>query len=343
MFDLLKNDPELWRIFTREEEYVSGIRDHYDRFPHFMSSYREIFEPLVSKRLIEEGLRIDYEGDGPFAVCLSHDIDLLNRPLVNKGVLAGVGLMKRDFRSFFENAKTMRSKRLPFSNLDRIMDLEESYGAKSTFFFMALDKGEEDHNYDIEDVAQETGAVADRGWEIGLHGGHSAYDDFSKISSEKERLEKAIGERVRGYRNHYLRFKTPDTWEHLSKAGFDYDSTFGYADMVGFRNGMCHPFKPYNLRTDEFIDIIEVPLNIMDCTLGSTYMRLGPEMAWNTCKRLIDTVEKNNGVLSVLWHNTYMDGDNLKFYIKILDYCSDKGAWITGIGDLVDCCRDCLG
>ena len=30
-----------------------------------------------------------------------------------------------------------------------------------------------------------------------------------------------------------------------------------------------------------------------------------------------------------LWHNTYMAGDNLMFYEKMLKYCYEKGAWMT--------------
>jgi hypothetical protein len=54
---------------------------------------------------------------------------------------------------------------------------------------------------------------------------------------------------VFGYRNYYLRFKTPETWELLAEVGFSYDSTFGYHGYAGFRNGMYYPFSPYNLNT----------------------------------------------------------------------------------------------
>jgi hypothetical protein len=46
-------------------------------------------------------------------------------------------------------------------------------------------------------------------------------------------------------------------------------------------------------------------------------------------EKLIDTVERHRGVLTVLWHNTYMQGDYLEFYKKILKYCTQKCAWST--------------
>ena len=98
----------------------------------------------------------------------------------------------------------------------------------------------------------------------------------------------------------------PTTWELLRTAGFKYDTTFGYADCVGFRNGMCHPFQPFNLNTDQYIDIWEIPLTIMDKTLLS-YMELDMATSWEITKRLIDTTEELGGVITVLWHNTSMN------------------------------------
>ena len=161
-----------------------------------------------------------------------------------------------------------------------------------------------------------------------LHGGHTAYNTLDEIKEKKKRLENVLGKTVIGYRNHFLKFKVPDTWELLSKAGFKYDTTFGYADCVGFRNGMCHPFKPFNLNTGKEIDILEIPLTVMDCTLFD-YMRLDFDKAWDVTKMLIDRVEKHKGIITILWHNTYMVNDKLKFYEKILNYCYEKKAWMT--------------
>ena len=92
---------------------------------------------------------------------------------------------------------------------------------------------------------------------------------------------------------------------------------------------MCHPFKPFNLNTNKEIDILEIPLVIMDMTLYDTYMRLDNHTAWILIRKIIDTVEKYNGVLTILWHNTYMEKDKLKMYNKILQYCFDRNAWMT--------------
>ena len=51
MHDILQQDPEIWRLFTCAEEYGETFRDGYDRFPYYMSSRREAFEPRASQYL----------------------------------------------------------------------------------------------------------------------------------------------------------------------------------------------------------------------------------------------------------------------------------------------------
>lgn len=319
-------EPELWDIFTRKEEYNPPFRDKYGRFPYYLSKERDIFEPSVSKYMVENGLEMEYPDGKEFAVCLTHDIDAINYSrmgiIINTGKHILNGQIKdacqRPFCNIIKNWN-------PWWNFKKIMDLEEEYGAKSTFFIMGLEEGDQDFNYRAEDLTQEIGNIVDRGWEVGLHGGHGAYNDKIALKKEKANLEKALGSKVMGYRNHFLRFKVPETWELLEKASFKYDATFGYADCAGFRNGMCHPFRPFNISANRFIDIWEIPLAIMDGTLFYSYMRLNINIAWDIIKRQIDLAKKYNGVINILWHNTFMQGDYLKLYIKLLRYCSYEG------------------
>ncbi len=329
MIELLKQNKELWDLFTRKEEYNPLLLDQYNRFPYYLSKHRNIFEPRVSKFLVENGFEIEYPEDKKFAVCLTHDIDAVHLSKLGAVYGAAKSLMQCQIKSAFKTLFSNINKNWnPWWNFKDIIALEEKYGANSSFYFLTLDEKDLDFNFNIEDLKYEIRYIIDNGWEVGLHGGHRAYNNLIEIKEKKQRLEKVLGKKVIGYRNHFLKFKVPDTWKLLSKAGFKYDTTFGYADMVGFRNGMCHPFKPFNLNTNKEIDILEIPLTIMDGMLFN-YMKLDMEGAWKITKMLIDTVEKYNGVITILWHNTYMVGEMLKFYEKILKYCSEKEAWMT--------------
>jgi peptidoglycan/xylan/chitin deacetylase (PgdA/CDA1 family) len=164
---------------------------------------------------------------------------------------------------------------------------------------------------------------------VGLHGGHTTYLNEPEMREKKKQLEKVTHKPVLGYRNHYLRFKVPTTWECLNKAGFQYDTTLGFADCAGFRNGMCHPFRPFNLKTNHEIEILEIPLIVMDGTLDQTYMRLDGKRKWKFAKMLIDRIAACHGVFTLLWHNTNMEEENLELYEKILAYCNKRRAWMT--------------
>ena len=331
MFDELKENEELWDLFTRKEEYNITFRDAYGRFPYYLSSHRNIFEPRVSKFLVEKGMKPHYPDGKNFAVCLTHDID----GVYPEKLYPVVGCVKALTRGKLTEAlkapfSKINKKWNPCWNFREIIKLEEKYDAKSSFYFLALNPGEMDFNYQIKDLESELGFISDSGWEVGLHGGHQSYNSLEDIKEKKGRIEEALGKKIIGYRNHYLRFSVPDTWELLSKAGFKYDTTLGYADCAGFRNGMCHPFRPFNLREGRQEEIMEIPLTIMDRSLLRDYMRLDVKKAWECTKRLINTVEKYKGVVTILWHNnTCIEGENLKYYEKVLEYCSSKNAWIT--------------
>jgi len=51
---------------------------------------------------------------------------------------------------------------------------------------------------------------------------------------------------------------------------------------------------------------------------------------------LIEHVAELHGVFTLLWHNTYMDGENLKIYKRFLQFCREKEAWMTNGWDIID-------
>jgi peptidoglycan/xylan/chitin deacetylase (PgdA/CDA1 family) len=330
MHEILKKDPEIWDLFTRKEEYTPSFRDKYNRFPYYASRYRTVFEPKASEYLVNNGYHAEYPDGKPFAVCLTHDIDAVyDEPVKSKVFDALKYSVHGNFSKSFDFLRQISSNINPYKNFKEIMDLEDRYNARSSFYFLAIDPHDEDYEYLIEDLESELSTIQNRGWEVGLHVGHEGSRDLHKLLLEKKSLEKVIGKSVTGCRNHYLNFVVPDTWELLAGAGIEYDCSFGYGDCAGFRNGMCHPYRPYNLNTGKTIEIIEIPLVIMDSTLFDSYMRLDSDGAWDVTRHLIDVVAGCHGVITLLWHNTSLVGDQIKFYEKILNYCAARNAWMT--------------
>jgi peptidoglycan/xylan/chitin deacetylase (PgdA/CDA1 family) len=330
MYESLKQNKELWGLFTRQEEYTPAQLDEYGRFLFAPGACHT--EPMVSKFFLDQGLRVSYPDNKSYAVCLTHDIDTIY-PTFQQSMLSSIYHVKdlKLNKLIDQYAWKLKGSRFsPYRNFKQIMELEERYDAKSSFYFLATERDIIRFRYHIEDLEGDLGHITDKGWEVGLHGGYYTYNDPETIRLEKRRIEKVLNKEVIGYRNHYLRFKVPDTWELLASAGFKYDTTFGYAHTVGFRNGSCYPFTPINLNSRERINITEIPLNIMDMALFESMHSYA--QAWETTRQLIDTVRKYNGVITLLWHNNVFDTPYRnawsKLYVKILEYCQ-KDAWMT--------------
>ncbi len=331
--DVLQQDRNLWDLYTRKEEYSPQQLNRYELFIHAYSANQNILEPTVSKYLVSNGYEVEYPDHQQFAVCLTHDVDEIYPPHKHTLLSFLTCLKKLDFDGVKQQVCWNRyeKKKSPYWNFQEIMDLEEKYDARSTFYFLATNSDIRRFRYDIEDLEIVLGQIIDKEWEIGLHGGYYAYNDLKEILRERGRLEQVLGKKVVGYRNHYLRFRVPDSWEILEKAKFKYDTTLGYSDMVGFRNGMCHPFRPYNLRTSTEINILEIPMAIMDVTLFNSAKSY--DEAWAMTRRLIDTVASCHGVLTLNWHSNNFSCPFRwswpQLYEKILQYCSNKNAWMT--------------
>lgn len=329
----IRKNYDLWDLFTRKEEYSPEKLDRYGRFLYTYSNNRDILSPLVSQYLINHEYRIEYPENKQFAACLTHDVDEIYPPYKHQLLSALTYLKRFDLKGIKRQISWRydKSGKSPYVNFQEIINLEEKYNAKSSFYFLTTDSDIRRFRYNIEDLEGEIGQIVDRGCEVGLHGGYFAYNNIKEVIHEKERLESVLGKKVNGYRNHYLRFQTPDSWKILEKAGFGYDTTLGYADMIGFRNGMCHPFHPYYLQDDIEATILEIPMVIMDGTLFN--MVNSYDEAWNIAKKLIDIVVSNNGVLTLNWHsnnyNCAFRTNWYKLYEKILIYLNKKDCWMT--------------
>lgn len=332
-YKLFNENDILWNHFTRREEYNSVDLDKHQRFKSSNSEYKNLLEPTVSQHLVKNGLSIDYPDKKEFAICLTHDVDDVIPPFSHMAASTIHLLKKRNFKDGLDYLfwKMKNKSQSPYKNFNNIMNLENKYGAKSTFFFLTTKEDIKRPRYEIDEVVNQLGEIIDNGWEVGLHISYHGYNDLQQIQSEKRLLEKTINRTIMGCRNHYLRFQVPESWELLSKAKFKYDTTLGYSDTIGFRNGMCHPFKPYNLKTNSDVQIVEIPMAIMDTTLFETHQSV--EDAIRSAQNMIDIVSKCHGVLVVNWHSYVFNSPFreywLKVYEKILDYGKQKNAWLT--------------
>ena len=127
-------------------------------------------------------------------VFLSHDVDWRRQGPSKEHVMA----RKERFDSIV--IKNL-DKQNPYYNIPEIMEIEEKFGIKSTFFFRTMYE-----NGNFEDYEDDIKSLIGGGWEVGLHCDPSSVDDIENLRKEKEKLEKLTKTKLEGNRVHYLKF-----------------------------------------------------------------------------------------------------------------------------------------
>lgn len=135
------------------------------------------------------------------------------------------------------------------------------------------------------------------GDEIALHG-IDAWRDSAAGRQEQETICRITGLAETGVRMHWLFFdeKSPAV---LEAAGFDYDSTVGYNETIGYRAGTTQVFKPMTAT-----NLLELPMHVMDTALFyPSYLNLTPAQAQEAVRPLVENVIRFGGALTVNWHD----------------------------------------
>ena len=273
--------------------------------------------------------KVVWPDDASFGVCLTHDVDRVKKTyqyLTHSIKKCSLKPMSGLFRKGSE----------PYWQFENIMQIEKEHGVRSTFFFlkesfrlnpfkpstwpMSLGR----YNLESEKLKRIIQKLDRNGWEIGLHGSIRSYCDEGMLSHEKKALESIVGHDINGIRQHWLNLEIPNTWERQRNIGLIYDTSFSYKNDIGFKEGIHHLFSPAKLN-----DFVVFPLSIMDTFLFGKHSNY--KDAWSEVHKIIDFVEKNHGVLCILWHQmVFYEKDfpvHVAVYKRLIEECQSRGAW----------------
>jgi hypothetical protein len=309
--------------------------------------------PLVEIPPVPDGRR--------FIACLTHDLDhvlIRNHKFDHTmfGFLyrATLGSVLEFFRGR-KNGKQLATNwaaalKLPlvhlglaadfWGQLDRYLELERELNST---FFVIPNKGEpgmDSHgnhparraaSYDAAGLAGPLKKLQSAGNEIGLHG-IDAWRDRAAGRREFEIITRLTGAAETGVRMHWLFFdeQSPAV---LEAAGFDYDSTFGYNETVGYRAGTTQVFKPLAVER-----LLELPLHIMDTALFFPgYLGLSPAQAEEALCPFTTHASRFGGALTVNWHDRSVAPERLwdTAYVRVLEHLRSNGACFLTAGQTV--------
>jgi hypothetical protein len=146
---------------------------------------------------------------------------------------------------------------------------------------------------------------------IGIHPSFTTTDFPEKILVEKERLEHIADKTITKSRQHFLKFKLPDTYNSLLAAGITEDYSMGFPEAPGFRAGTCQPFYFYDLKNEKATHLKIFPVSCMDATFIH-YSKISAEKSLFAILNLMKEIKKADGVFIPIWHNNYL-GESKKW------------------------------
>ena len=331
--------------------------------------YAELLRGALAPRLAELGLEPlpapgwmwgDGEaGDGPagarFAVALTHDLDNLWR-WTRRGFAASGYRTLRAARHLDGRAvgrelgdgadwllRHLPRRTDPFWTFSQILSGEDRRGVSSTFFVIARHTHKQDGNQPEtykRRIPEALRLVGEAGCEVGLHGNDADLRGVGPLSRDRDDLQARGGAAVTGIRFHYLRALYHETLPYLEAAGFDYDTSLAFAEHEGFRCGCSFPFRPYSLTDERPLDLVELPLAVMDGTLQEPHYRgLAAGDAEHAAASVLARAMRSGGAVGLLWHNNRFDrrvsrGYN-GVYWRLVDQAQAHGAFCGRAADIV--------
>src|SRR5438067_117524 len=351
--------PEAWEAVERGElpqgdelaeaffhlariEERGAPRDRHGRFLA-SSSRLDPLDPPLERLRRELGLPPRWYGTSRFAVALTHDVDAPWR-WTRIGVRGAASRLKGHVLAGRTGAALAEARGLagvpihklrgsdPNWRFAEIVAAEREHEARSTFFVMA------GHGHRADGPAPEAyerlrpqlvEVLVEAGAEVGLHGSYLAAEDLDRLAHERAFLAQLEGPLV-GHRYHYLRVDPHRNLVPLVQIGFHYDTSLGFPDAVGFRAGIAHPFRPWDLELDRPADLVEVPLAVMDATLAEDrYEGLSAAAAKPRVFELLDWAAEHGGGFSILWHPERFDAASAhgwdRLYFEVIDAVRERG------------------
>ena len=128
------------------------------------------------------------------------------------------------------------------------------------------------------------------------------------MQDERKHLETALDASVTTCRQHWLRFSFADTWRCQEVAGLKQDMTLGFNDRPGFRNGSALAFRPWNGEKRCSMDIVSIPMVMMDSHFYD-YKQLREEEVTIEMTKWVREIKEVHGQATVIWHQRVMSQD----------------------------------
>jgi peptidoglycan/xylan/chitin deacetylase (PgdA/CDA1 family) len=242
---------------------------------------------------------------------LSHDVDWGKAGAPVPHILAR---KERFDQSVLENL----DKANPYQNIPEVLELEDSFGFKSTFFFRTYvrDSKQPPPAYDLSEYKSDIRSMISGGWEVGLHSDFLSHKSLMRLEIEKKQLEGVAGTRIFGNRVHYT-LQSIELLRNLKKLGFKYDSSVKHQRECISEDDFGHSLSE---------GIIIFPITLMEALVfqyKSTYGVRTETDVVKVVKKTLDICERMNKgskIVTLIWHDSSLKMKYGRKYSDVLRY-----------------------
>lgn len=258
----------------------------------------ERLEEFFGKRLPRIRREYDYR--------ITWDIDFPWKYL-HKGpgiLLAGLvkDVLNGEWKRAGERLTTWLTRKDPHDTFDLIF--KHSPPEQSAFFFLIDRNSPHDSRFTYRNrhLRSLISLIRKKGFRTGIHPSYTAFLDPERIKHEISALKEMLSTDITDSRQHFLKYRLPDTYRHLIAAGVTDDYTPCLLATGGFPNGMAVAYPWFDVLANTTTSLMLHPAQIMDRTLQQ-YLELSPEDARKRTVELQTLTRQVGGTFTVVFHN----------------------------------------
>lgn len=308
-------------MVSRYEEYLPFTPDTYGRFAEFSSTSGQfdfthlpvvhLWAGLLQRRISVDFPLIKWPVRQPKAI-FTYDIDVAyayrGRTTLQHLLSFGNDLLKGKFANIIRKISTGFGKKNDPS--DTYSLLENNTLQKIVFFLLSDKRTKYDRNLSpgASALKELISQLSLSGARLGIHPSYYSTEKPGLIIQEKSTLENILNRKVDVSRQHFLRFRLPETYRQLIDAGIKHDYSMQYPEMPGFRAGICLPYPFFDVVANKVTGLTIHPGCIMETTFrDDLYLPAAKSLEWYL--ELWEQVKKAGGAFISIWHNdTLWDG-----------------------------------
>lgn len=285
-----------------------------DQYP-----FVEIWIQKLREHLMKAGFHLPTNPvkGADISIDIDHFFAFTNRSIGRhiKGFLGDV--LRFNSGRFIERAKSISGiQKDPYEGFFTWLEQQHQ---RFTFFVLMKEGGKDSLNPNNPNKQARIQTLKQYG-DVGIHPSYESSVNTDRISEEIHLLENVLQEKISMSRQHFLRWKAPDTFDELCKNGIQHDYSLGYYDQPGFMCATSSPFPFYHLKQEVSTELTLHPFCWMD-SMNEYYRKINAQKAMEEVLSFKYRANAAYSRASFVFHNDNLISDKYKTIVNALSDC----------------------